>query len=177
MGNEKVIPSRIQLKHDTEDNWNNSNFIAKIGEPIIYDSDENHNYPRVKIGDGILSVNDLKFIDEIASNHVANDDIHVTLEEKETWSNIVDGYATESYVNNLYTKLSSNTVLGFYCIEDVTIVTNGVSEVYPANSNVKITFGKDDTFEIIPTSNASILSLNAFPAALGTFYPWLEGVA
>lgn len=84
--------------------------------------------------------------------------------------------ATENWVNNLYMKLNSNTILGFYCIEDVTIVTNGISKVYPANSNVEIAFIEDDTFEIIPTSNNSILQLNAFPGALGTFYPWLEGV-
>ena len=89
----------------------------------------------------------------------------------------LDGYATEEYVENLYKKLNSNTVLGFYCIEDVTIVTNGISKVYPANSNVEVTFVEDDVFEIIPTSDNSILSLTAFPSALGTFYPWLEGVA
>ena len=85
--------------------------------------------------------------------------------------------ATEEYVNNLYKKLSSNSVLGFYCIEDVTIITNGVSNIYPANSNVEITFAEGDVFEIIPTSDNSILSLTAFPSALGTFYSWLEGVA
>lgn len=113
--------------------------------------------------------------------HTSNDDIHVTAEEKEAWNNIevpsLDGYATEEYVENLYKKLNSNTVLGFYCIEDVTIITNGISKVYPANSNVEVTFIEDDTFEIITTSNNSILSLTAFPSALGTFYPWLEGVA
>lgn len=80
------------------------------------------------------------------------------------------------YVETLYKTLNSNTVLGFYCIEDVTIVTNGVSKVYPANSNVEIKFIEGDVFEIIPTSNNSILSLTAFPSALGTYYPWLEGV-
>ena len=89
----------------------------------------------------------------------------------------LDGYATENYVENLYQKLNSNTVLGFYCIEDVTIVTNGVSKVYPANSSVEIKFIEDDTFEIIPTSDNSILSLSAFPGALGVYYSWLEGVA
>ena len=84
--------------------------------------------------------------------------------------------ATEDYVNTLYMKLNSNTVLGFYCIEDVTIVINGVSKVYEANSNVEITFIEGDVFEIIPTSDNSILSLTAFPGALGTYYPWLEGV-
>ena len=89
---------------------------------------------------------------------------------------IPDTIATKEYVNSLYQKLSSNTVLGFYCIEDVTIVTNGVSVLYPANSNIEITFTEDDVFEIIPTSDKSILTLTSFPGPLGTFYPWLEGV-
>ena len=88
----------------------------------------------------------------------------------------IDDYASKDYVENLYTKLNSNTVLGFYCIEDVTIVINGISKVYPANSNVEVAFIEGDTFEIIPTSDKSILQLNAFPGALGTYYPWLEGV-
>jgi len=37
--------------------------------------------------------------------------------------------ASKEYVENLYQKLSSNTVLGFYCIEDVAVVTNGISKV------------------------------------------------
>ena len=88
----------------------------------------------------------------------------------------IDDYASKDYVETLYKKLNSNTVLGFYCIEDVTIVTNDIPKVYPANSNVEVTFIEDDTFEIIPTSNSSILQLNAFPGALGIYYPWLEGV-
>ena len=89
---------------------------------------------------------------------------------------IENRFASEEYVENLYKKLNSNTTLGFYCIEDVTIVTNGISKTYPANSNVEIKFIEDDTFEIIPTSDNSILALNAFPSALGIYYPWLEGV-
>lgn len=105
--------------------------------------------------------------------HVEADTYYHPLDEKF----IPDTIATREYVENLYKKLNSNTVLGFYCIEDVAIVTNGISKTYPANSNVEITFIEDDTFEIIPTSDNSILSLTAFPGVLGTFYPWLEGVA
>ena len=123
----------------------------------------------------------LSEINERIAAHDDNGAIHVTAEEKEAWNSIevpsLDGYATEDYVENLYKKLNSNTVLGFYCIEDVTIVTNGISKVYPANSNVEIKFIEDDVFEIIPTSNNSILTLNAFPRVLGTYYSWLEGVA
>ena len=114
-------------------------------------------------------------------DHANNADIHVTPEEKEAWNNIeipsLDGYVTKEYVENRFQDLNSNTVLGFYCIEDVTIVTNGISKMYPANSKVEISFIEGDTFEIVPTSNNSILSLSAYPGALGTFYPWLEGVA
>ena len=85
-------------------------------------------------------------------------------------------FTTEEEVKALYKQLSSNTVLGFYCIEDVTIVVNNISTVYPANSNIEIKLSEGDVFEIIPTSNNSILTLTAFPGALGIYYPWLEGV-
>ncbi len=114
------------------------------------------------------------------TNHTSNSDIHVTAEEKEAWNSIevpnLDGYATEEYVKSSYEKLKSNTLLGFYCIEDVTVITNGVSKIYPANSNVQIRFTEDDVFEIVPTSDNSILLLSAYPGALGTYYSWLEGV-
>lgn len=113
--------------------------------------------------------------------HASNSEIHVTAEEKEAWSNIevpsLEGYATEEYVKNLYEKINSSTTLSFYCIEDVTIITNGISKIYPANSTVELQFAETDVFEIVTTSDSSILSLTAFPGALGTFYPWLEGVA
>ena len=94
-----------------------------------------------------------------------------------TFEALNETMASKDYVETLYKKLSSNATLGFYCIEDVTIIINGISTLYLANSNVEIKFAQDDIFEIIPTSDNSILSLNAFPGALGTFYSWLEGVA
>lgn len=84
--------------------------------------------------------------------------------------------ADKDYVEMLYKALDANTLLGFYCVEDVTVVVNDVSTVYPANSNVEIKLSNDDVFEIIPTSDKSIYALTAFPGALGTFYPWLEGI-
>lgn len=62
---EKTFNTRIIHKHDTETNWLKAvNFIPKQGELIIYDSDENYPYQRVKIGDGITSINDLPFVVE-----------------------------------------------------------------------------------------------------------------
>lgn len=85
-------------------------------------------------------------------------------------------FISEEYVEAYFKRLNSDNVLRFYCIEDVTVVINGVHTVYPANSNVEVKFLATDVWELIPTSNNSILALNAFPGALGTYYSWLEGV-
>lgn len=62
MATEKNINSRIQHKHDIEANWlKATNFIPKAGELIIYDVDATHTEPRLKIGNGTTSVNDLPF--------------------------------------------------------------------------------------------------------------------
>ena len=84
--------------------------------------------------------------------------------------------ATENYVDELFERLHSDLTLAFYCIEDVTVITNGVPTTYPKNSSVNISFTNEDVFEIIPTSDHSILALTAFPGALDVFYPWLEGI-
>ena len=114
-------------------------------------------------------------------DHANNTGIHVTQVEKDAWNNIevpsLDGYATEDYVNTRYETLKIGRTLSFYCVEPVTIVINDVSTVYPANTNVEVLLSDTDVFEIIPTSDQSILSLTSFPGALNTFYPWLEGVA
>ena len=146
--NEKILSTRIIHKHDLEANWNLISFIPNQGEIIVYDIDENYTYERIKIGDGVTDVKDLPFV---------GDDVRNTAEE-------------------LYKKMSSDMTLRFYCVEDVTIVTNGVSKTYPANSNVEVKFVDTDVFEIIPTSDNSILQLNGYPGALGTYYSWLEGV-
>lgn len=63
----KNLNARIVLKHDTEENWLKAqNFIPLLGEIIIYDADETHSLPRVKIGNGENNVNALPFVDETA---------------------------------------------------------------------------------------------------------------
>lgn len=59
---EKNLNTRIINKHDIAANWAlATNFIPKLGEIIVYDADENNPEPRIKIGDGVNKVNDLKF--------------------------------------------------------------------------------------------------------------------
>ena len=58
-----TIKTRIQLKNDTEANWNKAiNFIPLKGEVIIYSADDTHPFSRLKVGDGNTTVINLPFI-------------------------------------------------------------------------------------------------------------------
>lgn len=58
-----TIKTRIQLKNDTEENWNKAiNFVPLKGEVIIYSADDTHPFCRLKVGNGITVVSDLPFI-------------------------------------------------------------------------------------------------------------------
>ena len=67
------INTRVINKHDTEANWNSHpSFIPDKSEIIVYDKDNNYNYPRVKIGDGVTTVVALPFIDDNTLTSVSN---------------------------------------------------------------------------------------------------------
>lgn len=51
MANPKILNGRIVMKHDTAGNWAlATNFRPLPGELIIYEPDEAHPYPRLKVG-------------------------------------------------------------------------------------------------------------------------------
>ena len=105
-----MLDVRIRSKRDTTENWNNARgFIPLRGEIIIYDDYETKtwtemeygeevtktvNIPNIKVGDGMAYVQDLPFVDqrtrEILMEHINNQDIHVTLQEKAFWNNKVN---------------------------------------------------------------------------------------
>ena len=65
-----TIKTRIQLKSDTEANWNkagpkegSAGFIPLAGELIVYTADATHPFCRLKVGDGVTNVVSLPFID------------------------------------------------------------------------------------------------------------------
>lgn len=65
---EKLLQTRIQLKHDIEANWDKATaFKPKAGEIIIYDVDTNHNLPRLKVGNGNTVVKNLPFVGELTT--------------------------------------------------------------------------------------------------------------
>lgn len=105
-----TVNTRIQLKRDTTEHWNNARgFIPLAGEVIIYEDYETKTYiieengktttktiniPNIKIGTGNAYVQDLAFVDEktrdMLMEHVINQDIHVTLGEKVFWNNKIN---------------------------------------------------------------------------------------
>lgn len=59
----KKINARIVQKHDIEANWLKAvNFVPMQGEIVVYDKDENYDYERIKVGDGVTLVSDLSFV-------------------------------------------------------------------------------------------------------------------
>ena len=65
-----TIKTRIQLKSDTEENWNKAGpkngtagFVPLSGELIVYTPDATHPFSRLKVGNGETNVVDLPFID------------------------------------------------------------------------------------------------------------------
>mgnify|MGYP006932857855 CR=1 FL=1 len=64
----ETMKARITLLHKTEAAWNKISFQPKLGEIIVYDPDENYNYARLKIGDGIHELKDLPFLVEATIN-------------------------------------------------------------------------------------------------------------
>ena len=98
--------TRIKLKRDTTENWNNARgFVPLAGELILYTDYSSYTkevngqnkviaIPGIKIGDGSAYVQDLPFVDEelrdILMDHINNMDLHVTLGEKTFWNNKIN---------------------------------------------------------------------------------------
>ena len=95
---ENRIKTRIAQKHDIEANWLKAvNFIPFAGEVIIYDADENYNYPRIKIGDGEQYVSDLPFTGEYEA--ISDDFIH------EMCLSVTEGALAQSDIQELQQQL------------------------------------------------------------------------
>ena len=101
-----TINSRIQSKRDSTANWNAARgMIPLAGEVIIYNDYKTIqkeingevktiNIPGIKVGDGQAYVQDLPFVDEelrdTIMEHINNQNIHVSLQEKLFWNNKIN---------------------------------------------------------------------------------------
>ena len=127
MANEKVIKTRIQMKSDTQANWDKqNNFIPLRGEIIIYSADASHSYSRLKVGDGLTTVKVLPFIDAGTINGEILADVIVTGTDRYAFPAI-------GQENKLYVDLSRNVI---YCYKE------GVSPSYSQLSHFRYTATK-----------------------------------
>ena len=116
-----TIKTRIQLKSDTEANWNKAGpkngslgFIPLRGELVIYSADETHAFSRLKVGDGSTNVTALPFIDAGTLNGT-----EVEVQKYDTYNSFpIDGNSDKLYIaldtnkiyhyeNNTYSELSN----------------------------------------------------------------------
>lgn len=90
------------IYYDTEENWNiQRDMIAKYKAVYVY---SNHSYivdqvgnptpvPAIKVGDGSSYLIDMPFVDQdirdYILNHISNDSIHVSEQDRNFWNNKV----------------------------------------------------------------------------------------
>lgn len=115
-----TLTTRIQLKRDTTENWNNTRgFVPLAGEVIIYTDYKSIEVngvtkyiPGIKIGTGNAYVQDLAFVDDDLRDklitHIENADLHTTLAEKAFWNNKVN--IDDSY-ELIYHELEDETLI------------------------------------------------------------------
>lgn len=139
---EKNIKTRIVHKHDVESNWLlATNFTPKQGEIIVYDIDNNYNYERIKIGDGVQNVNDLPFYTGSWEN----------LSDKPFWSEGLTIVEWDGDTTGLAVSSDNSSYK--------------VSDLKPSSSEVvggKLTFSNGSVVEITPDvieSQAYIISI------------------
>lgn len=148
-----ILPEAIVFIEDTKEIWNHGTYFA-TGKSVE------------EIENIVASSETVQMVME----QVVLDTLPVKLETEGIGNKVLHN-------DGKYKELAFNRTLSFYCIEPVTLIVNSESVEYPANSFVNRLFTDNETFEIVPSTNNSILSLTNFPGALSTFYPWLEGVA
>lgn len=81
--------------------WNSKpKTLSKAGFIYIY-SDYRDGKPAIKIGDGKAYLIDLPFIDDDFVEHINNNVIHITQEERDNWNNKVRCYIDPNNENRL----------------------------------------------------------------------------
>ena len=103
-----TIKTRIQLKSDTEANWNkagpkngSNGFVPLAGELIVYTADATHPFSRLKAGDGVTNVVDLPFIDAGTLN---GEEVEVVK------MNSADAFPSPGSSDKLYIDLSTSKI-------------------------------------------------------------------
>ena len=90
MGQIKQLKGKTLFKHETEQDWLQSNYVPSLGEKVLYDPDFYYSFTRVKYGDGIHTVKELPFSVEQVDWLEENSTTTRYVKHKPTYSYIVD---------------------------------------------------------------------------------------
>ena len=107
IGNKKLPDFGIPyVFFDTVEGWaSKPSLIAKENAIYVYTDyqhdSEGNNVPGFKVGDGLGYLVDAPFVDAVMQEHIMNNVIHVTAEEKEFWNNKVRVYIDSENLENL----------------------------------------------------------------------------
>ena len=123
--NTNTFKTRVQLKSDTEANWNkagpkdgSAGFIPLLGELIVYTADDAHRFCRLKVGDGNTNVVSLPFIDAGTINGETLPSASVA-----TYS-VKEAFPSPGESNKLYIDLSTNAIYCFTNASGYTQLSN-----------------------------------------------------
>ena len=154
-------PSRVVHKHDIEENWLKAvNFIPKQAEIVVYDRDNNHDYERFKIGDGVTNVNELPFSSEsVQSDYTENDETSKAFIKNRPFGDFgEDIYSASSKID--YTDFNSNfnSIYG----GSFPILWAGASDAFGNNftQHSDNILGLNVNLEVINTSSGTISILS-----------------
>jgi len=105
-GNVYVVGGDCKVLYATTATWNSKpQLISLKGYIYIYSdyrqNENQQNIASMKIGDGTSYLIDMPFTDELLYNHVANNVIHITAEERNFWNNKIRCYIDPLNEQNL----------------------------------------------------------------------------
>ena len=117
-----TIKTRIQLKSDTEANWNkagpkegSNGFVPLAGELIVYTADTTHPFSRLKVGDGQTNVVNLPFID---SGTLNGEEVEIVKK------NTFDEFPSPGSSDKLYIDLSTSKIYHYAGASGYTQLSN-----------------------------------------------------
>ena len=135
-----TIKTRIQLKSDTEENWNkagpkngSAGFVPLLGELIVYTPDATHPFSRLKVGDGSTNIVNLPFIDSGTLNGNETEIV-----KKATFSE----FPLSGSEDKLYVDLSTNKIYHYAASSGYTQLSNFDFAVTKATTSNIVSWSK-----------------------------------
>ena len=98
--------SDCKVLYNTSEYWNSHpKIISKKGYLYVYgdykQDKQGNNLAGIKVGDGLAYLIDLPFMDKLYSQHIEDDTIHITAQERNFWNNKVRCYIDPNNGDNL----------------------------------------------------------------------------